>query len=389
VSLAKDHLAGRYQTWTPRWTTLGLDFQQNYLAARHWLDGGDPYKQPYGDPLNRPYVYSPVVLAAFSWCKFAAPRQALLVWTGALAVMASIGAAVAWKTRRRLGLSPLPFLFVLAAVLLSTPVLFAMERGNCDMLVLMLVLVTAAVLHKPSLACDLAAGICLALATWIKIYPGALGIGLVGARRPRALACMALAYVGIGLADYHGTLESIEAVRTYVAEYNIPFHVSAHPLTTYWSHFWEGTRLAMLARLPAPAAAAFVLLPGILWVTAAIFRCRNRNRLLVPYLMWLTAAATFAAPVSNDYNLFFLPLAALAVWDRRDPMIVHLMMAPLLFWWQPIQLPIGADLLFVCKLIALYSVGISLTIRAGEQGQGSGQKGMKSGQAARPPALAA
>ena len=58
----------------------------------------------------------------------------------------------------------------------------------------------------------------------------------------------------------------------------------------------------------------------------------------------------------------------MAVWDRRDRVIVHLLMALLLLWWQPIQLPIGATLVFTFKLAGLAAVGTSLVARVREQG---------------------
>ena len=389
LSFEKDHLAGAPRTWIPRANWLGVDFQSNYHAARYWLAGGNPYKEPYGDPLNRPFIYSPLLFVLFSWCAKVTAAQAVVIWTSILAVLAGVGALVASATRRALGLTPLPIVFVLACVLLSTPVMFAMERGNCDMLIFLLVLVTAACLRKSSLPRDMVAGGCLALAAWIKIYPAVLVLGLFGARRPRAVLFLGLAYAGIGMMDLQGTSQHYEATKAYVGNYDIPFDSSAHPLTTHWKHLFEGTRFERLSHLPGPAGTAIVLLPGLLWATVAMFRCRNRAAMLVPYLLWMTAAATFAPPVSNDYNLFFLPLAALAIWDRRDPLIVHLMMAPLLLWWQPVRMPIGADLLFIFKLVGLYAVLISLTVRTRELSQGQVERETTSAPAPRPLAVAA
>ena len=63
------------------------------------------------------------------------------------------------------------------------------------------------------------------------------------------------------------------------------------------------------------------------------------------------SADTFLPPVSNDYNLFFLPVAALAVWDRRDPVVVHMLMGLLALWWQPLGLPLDGKLLLVIKVL--------------------------------------
>src|SRR5262249_3903516 len=134
-----------------------------------------------------------------------------------------------------------------------------------------------------------------------------------------------------------------------------------------WKHLWTGARLPLLARIPGTLGAGLVLLPSVLWVSYHVFRCQRRAALLYPYLCWLTALATFLPPVSNDYNLFFLPVAALVVCDRRDPVFIHLMMALLLLWWQPVQFEISPTVMFLFKLTGLAAVGISIVGRAREQ----------------------
>ena len=94
--------------------------------------------------------------------------------------------------------------------------------------------------------------------------------------------------------------------------------------------------------------------------------------MLFPYWLWLTAAGTFLPVGANDYNLFFLPLAALIVWDRRDPLWNHVLMVPMLLWWQPFQLPIHPGVILLCKLTGLYAAGCSLVNRAREQVEHAG-----------------
>jgi hypothetical protein len=117
-----------------------------------------------------------------------------------------------------------------------------------------------------------------------------------------------------------------------------------------------------------------VLLPIVLWVSYHVYRSRGSPALLYPYFAWLAAVGTFLSPVSNDYNLFFLPVAALAVWDRRDQVLVHLMMALLLLWWQPLLLPIGGGLVFGFKIGGVCAVALCICARCREQGRiASGQ----------------
>src|SRR5262245_43213274 len=50
-SLRVDRLRAAQRTWVPSQSKLGVDFLNNYHAARHWLAGGNPYTEPIGDPL--------------------------------------------------------------------------------------------------------------------------------------------------------------------------------------------------------------------------------------------------------------------------------------------------------------------------------------------------
>jgi hypothetical protein len=109
-------------------------------------------------------------------------------------------------------------------------------------------------------------------------------------------------------------------------------------------------------------------LPPIALVCRRVARASHDDRLAFPLFLWLIAAATFGMPVSNDYNLVSLPLAALAVFGggRRDGLAVSIALALLLSWWQPLMLPISGQLIFVIKLAALYAIGASLAARAQE-----------------------
>jgi hypothetical protein len=366
-SLRKNKLVSAQRTWIPALSILNVDFLNYYHSSRHWCMGGNPYKEAFGDPLNCPFINSPMVLAAFSWGQFVPQNQAVRIWVGVLGLLASIGALAAWRNRRDLALAPLPFLFVWGVVLCSTPVLFALERGNSDLLLLLLLVLTATALQRHTWFRDLCVGLFLGAAVWLKVYPALLVPGLLALGRPRALVCSVFAFLAIGLASPSDTLQHIESMRLYAARYDIGFHESAHPFSTYWKHLWENTRLAPLTAVPGMLGAALVLLPLVLWVSFQVHRSLGRGKLYYPYLLWLTAAATFLSPISNDYNLFFLPLAVLIVWDRRDPVLVHVMMAVLLLWWQPMHLPIGPKLLFVFKLAGLTAAAISLINRAREQ----------------------
>ena len=365
-SIRKNRLVGGSRTWTPAYAYLGVDFLSSYHATKHIEAGGDPYVEAYGDPLNRPTVYAPAALWPFVWCRLLPVHAATVVWIAALASMATLAAVVAWRWRRSLGSWDLPWPFFVAAFLLSTPVVFAMERGNNDLLVLLLLLLAAAALRKQTLARDSLAGACLAAATWIKIYPALLVLALPALRRSRAVVGFAVTFAAIGLADVDGVRHFAHNLAKFAGGYDAPIHATNHSLTIGWKHLWENGRIAWLNHVPGNVAALGLLMPLAGWVSFRIYRCSQAANLALPYLVWLAGLATFLPQVANDYNLVYLPLAALIIWDRRDPVLVHLMMTPLLFWWQPVQLSIGPKLILLSKLTALLALGVSLIGRARE-----------------------
>ncbi len=368
VSSARaDRFRSGHRLWVPTYQFLGLDFGTNYYAVQRWWEGDNPYV-PRPDAPRGAYLYnySPAVIWMFTWCRCFDWITAIWVWIAALGLIASLGGVFSWLARRELGISRLPLPFILGVILCSTPIIFAMERANYDLLVLLFIIAAIVFLRRSGLVQDILAGFCLALAAWAKPYAGLLVLGLLSARRLRVAICLVVVAGLIGAADIKGTIDHVQILRELTRVYDCNFHPCAHPLSTYWRHFWTGTRLDFLAVLPGTWVAIATVLPLGLWVSYHFYRCPHKEPLIYPYFCWLTALATFVPEISNDYNFFFLPLAALAVWARRDPPVVHVLMSPLLLWWQPFQLPIGGELIFFFKVGGLVAVGISLVGRARE-----------------------
>jgi hypothetical protein len=372
ASIRQNHLIGAHRTWVPAWPqSLGLDFLNNYYASRHWLAGGDVYREPFGDPLERRFCYPPIVLTLFAWCGMWSARTAVRLWTVMLILLAALGVWRAWRTRRQLGLWHVPLPLALAGMLFSAPFLFALERGNYDTAVVAPVLLAAWALGKRSAVRDLTGGVCLALAAGMKLYPAFLLFGLLPLRRYRAFACGAM--IGVLMASFHfQDLPRFWAnVQDLIAHYS-PLALGGidarvHTLSSCWPLLWKDTRWAVLARIPGTLAALAFVLPLVLLVSYRVSRCAEPKHLLYPYLLWLAAAATFIPKVSIDYNLVFLPLAVIAVWDRRDPVFVHLCMAFMLLWAQPVLVPIGPILLLGFKYLSLTAVAVSIALRARQQ----------------------
>jgi hypothetical protein len=370
--VSNDRLPEGEWSWLPSAPFLGCDFD-NFYASRLWISGGNPYHGFCINGIPGPkFDHPPLVLPLFAWCNLLPRRAALLLWLAVQTGIAVLAGVACWRSRRELGSSRIPRPLVLAAVLLSFPVLFEMERGNWNSLVLLLLLLAARSLGGRTLAADLTAGLCIGLATWIKMYPGLLFFALLAMRRWRAAAVCGGVGLLIGLASLEYALqfatnikESCVQTKVFCKDEYLTWH---HSLSASWPRVCADMHCAWLARrLSGTAGWALLVLPMAFVVSYRMARAVDPSRLLYPYFLWLTAAATYLPLIANDYNLLFLPLAALAVWDRRDRVAVHVLMGAVLIWWQPIALPVSPQFLFYCKLVSLGVVAVSLCSRAQEQ----------------------
>jgi hypothetical protein len=120
-----------------------------------------------------------------------------------------------------------------------------------------------------------------------------------------------------------------------------------------------------LGSVPGFFGAAATLGPLFLSVAYVVWRSRRRDQLFLPFVLWTLMLGTYGLPISHDYNLFFLLLTALCLWDKRDPVLVHLMMLTALVWWQPLELGFVSIAMFVyLKFLAIIPVTILLIVRA-------------------------
>jgi hypothetical protein len=359
--------AGKHLWFSP---AFGVDFYYHVdFPARIWWNGEDPYANK-----EHFFPYPPSEMRLFAWVNLMTPRAALMVW---LIVMTMIIVAAAWaasRWRRRLSLGEIPPLAAVVLILFSTPVLFALERGQYDPLSLLFILAALPLLNHQSKWAQFLAGAVLCLAPWAKVYPGLIFVGLLGLRRWRALAGFVAVGIVIAIAFlYSGEIQRFlvnNALHIQMAE-NLALFASGDPCP--WNHsltlmgLWFGVQPGWLGLLFGKVIAAALLLPPLVWVTYHVYRCPARDTLTYPYLLWVVALATFVPPISNDYNLCFLPLAVLAVWDRRDPLLVHVAIVLLFIWWQPVGMAIGGKPLLLVKFIGLGAIAICLVERACEQ----------------------
>jgi len=375
VNFHKQKMQGGNHLWFSNTSysasTFGCDFYRHIdHPARLWWNNIDPY----GDK-EIFFAYPPSEMRLFAWVNFMKPRTALGVW---LIVMTLIITTAAWTANRwryMLCLNEISYAAALVLILFSTPVLFAIERGQYDPLSLLSIMAALPFLFHSSRRLQYLAGAILCLAPWLKVYPSILFIGLIGLKRWRALAGFLVSGVILLAALNH------EEIRGFIINNNnhIQWAESQaligkgepclwnHPLPSSIASLWLNTKFSSWGLLPGKIIAAFLLSALLIWVTSHVYRCRRREALTYPYLLWIVALATFYPPVSNDYNLCFLPLAILAAWDRRDPLLVQVSLGLFMLYWQPVFISIPGIMLLTFKFFALCAVAVLLVERAGEQ----------------------
>lgn len=369
-------LYGRTGLWVPALDFLGGDFVVHIdHTARTWAEGHDPYR--LDDPVCSIFPYPPMIPRLFAWVSLVSTSTARDIWMVCLAAILASGAIVAARTRRELNLTFIPAALAVPLLLLSTPAIFVLERGQCDPLVLPLVIASSVLLGRNNQRSEIVAGFLIALACWIKYYPGLAIIGLMAMRRWRALAACCTVGLVMGIYDFPWVMRSLENCGFVVKQF-APSHpwvlTVDHSLSYGWPSLWHRTVLKPLRFIPGTIAAILVLGPIIGLVSSRIYRLPRAavSKVSFPYLLWLVALATFFPPIANDYNLVLLPLAALCVYDSRDRPLVHILMAYLLLWWQPFKLPISGGLLLTFKVAGCWAVGLSLIARAREFAEPSG-----------------
>ena len=367
-SVRQDSLLHGGRTWVGPLPFLAGDFKVHIdHVARIQVREVNAYLIK-DDPACAMFPYPPMIPRLFAWVTAFSPAQAAAVWQGAVALFLGMAAYAAWRMRQEMGLWPVPLAVMAAALMYSTPAVMAMERGQCDPLVIPAVLAVAWLARGRGTRGELAAGGLLGVTAWLKYYPGLAVFGLLALRQWKAAAAFVVVAGLIGVYDRAEVRRSIENGKYHASEARKQpiVHAESHSIVSSWRAIPLVRQVRPLRKIPPPVAAAFLLLPVIAVVSYQVARSRNPGPLLAPYLLWLTAAATFGMPYAIDYNLVSLPLVALCVWDRRDPVIVHVAMGLFLLWWQPIAINVGGEVLLVAKIAALYAVGHCLKRRAAE-----------------------
>ncbi len=385
VNLAHWHLVhpGRFGFEEADW--LGGDFSHNDLAARKLVAGENPYQVALGGEWGTGrYSYPPVVLALFLWCPPFPRAVTTAAWIGFAGAALVLSGVLAWRHRARLGLGRLPLLPCLVWLLFSLPAVFEMERGQYDVLVLLLVwLGWRLAARSTALKSELAAALCLAVTIWIKVYPAPLLLGLAAGRRYRLLLLTVAFGVALGVVPWRATRDFVSAAPAtmqaqrarhfrsvrLLAEgrwgeltpdnptWKHAFRGAQHSLSDYLPGLCQDLGLARLARVPGLVQAGLVAAPLLLWVCLLQYRRGDADTLL-PVLLWLVVLGTFLMPMSWDYNLCLLPVLAIMLCDRRAPWWQQAGLAALTLYLVPWRVEVRAlaHLLFLLKFLGLLAV---------------------------------
>jgi hypothetical protein len=280
--------------WIPKWSFRGLDLQN--LHAFHTQCPGWPI--PYdrtgaecGDSIGRAMVYPPLLYWAMGWTRLVSFPLATVLWSIAIPVLTLAGVAIT----ARADLESRPSRAALPAwkgalgllFLLQMPMAYAVERGNNDALVLPVYAFAILLFVREKL---LLAGVVLAVACWLKIYPavpvalllGALALSADRRRLEALLTGLSMGGLTIAILTLPDSWTYATEVLPAFAAQKGGFGTSSHTLFRSWGGL--AFKLAMIAywcvftRRALPKDPVLVLAAGL-------------------------AIATFFPSVTNDYNL--------------------------------------------------------------------------------------
>jgi alpha-1,2-mannosyltransferase len=298
-----------------------------YLAAAERVLAGE---NPLGARSKRdwPYIYPPTLAAALTPLTAVSQRVAAGLWFGISLFALVVGVLC---VRRALGRDG-PFRCIddgIPLALIGLPAASALLRGQVGPLLLGLLGATALCLARRR---DALAGFLIALAAAIKLTPALVLVGLLVARRWRALGAslvglvLWLVLVPAPFLGVTGALDANEAFAVHMVGGYVRDPLNFQPDPRHPSHVPANQSLAarVIRKIDGPAGwllfvllAAFVL-GGALLVAGLRLTARAPPTDTVAALGLLMAAPLIVAPVaSHHYHVLLLPLLALLVTLRR------------------------------------------------------------------------
>lgn len=280
--------------------TIYLDTYAVLAALDAVRAGADPHGANSLDVLLRPHVYSDWWLS-LRWLGLTRGHNILVgtAWAGAFAL-------VAWATVRPRNL---PEAFWWVALLVSPPILLAVNRGNNDLVIFVLLAGCGLVAAAPVWWRVAGAAACLGLASGLKYFPAPAVLALLWVRpvrRAPAVLLAGLVVVGVALA---GVWTQVERSRFTIAS---GVHTMGAPL--WWRDLgWQDKESALpsLLLIVIPA----LILAGSKVTTGLATRGQPRERLLAA-LGAIVLLTCFLAGVNYAYRWIFVLWPAFWLWRQ-------------------------------------------------------------------------
>ena len=279
--------------YEPLW---GLDFQNvhAYQTCSQVADEGlyEVSGATCGDEKGRSFVYPPTLFHLFGWVAPFTFDTAVVIWDVAIVIMMlGVGGVWLWLERyTTTGWKRVTLAVFWLALMAQFPFAFALERGNNDIIPLVLWTATTVLLVRKR---DSMAGGFAGFAIAAKVYPaiaaGIAGIGLLR-KRWNSLARFVIAGCGVlaltALLWWDQTLRYLSVV--------LPSFMSRAPDAFVYSH--------TLSTLHLPSFVTLGLSLGLLcsWAVLAWYRFGDAPLLI---LAGALAISTYFSSTSWDYNL--------------------------------------------------------------------------------------
>jgi hypothetical protein len=196
--------AVQFATWTTQ-IQWGYDFSAYWLGGRHVLEGSPIYAPfqlggSYSPQQQYLYLYPPflaVVIAPLA-ALFADYRVANWLWAGLGALVLAM--AVATLGRRERLVAGRDIVLLVAAAFVFAPVVGELVLGNVHLLIVGLLAGAWLGISSGTDRGALAAGVLVAVATLIKVFPGLIIVWFLLTGRPRAAVAAVLAMVVLAAA---------------------------------------------------------------------------------------------------------------------------------------------------------------------------------------------
>lgn len=272
----------------------GLDLAN--LSSYHQLDlvksvysvsGTDAH-----DIQSRNLIYPPLLFWHFYWLKWFTPRVSYLIWTMASLLTMGVG-LIFWKDLRpSLASEKLGLIFFILLFLVQYPSLFALERGNNDVLVLLYWTLAYLNFRRKNY---FFVGFFLGFVTTLKLYPAIGVLFLIG-----AMVCVAKSDRLILLRGLGGMVSGVVVPTLLLFEDSKLYFATVLPQ-------WMQVKMNMpwlnhsVPSNMGPRQTAFYFFT--LWSVWAWAGFKNIKRQPASIFAGALACSTFFSGVSFDYNL--------------------------------------------------------------------------------------